>query len=138
MGQISSVARSHAASLGSLALAGIAGLYNALAEVLTPMRLSLAEGVPRSRKATLAMQFLMEGVRREEHVPYLTLSESEDALRDVAISRRCKLEGRTIRDFRMAHSAGRIGPSLRKLRGVLTGLPIHEKDEKSLRTGNRP
>ena len=46
----------------------------------------LLEGVPGSGKTTLAVQFLMEGVRRGEPVLYVTLSESEDELRGVAAS----------------------------------------------------
>ena len=40
-------------------------------------RLYLVEGVPGSGKTTLALQFLLEGVRRGEPVLYVTLSETE-------------------------------------------------------------
>ena len=43
----------------------------------TRNRLYLIEGVPGSGKTTLAMQFLMEGVKRGEPVLYVTLSETK-------------------------------------------------------------
>ena len=59
----------------------------------------LLEGVPGSGKTTLAVQFLMEGVRRGEPVLYVTLSESEDELRGVAESHGWSLEGITVREL---------------------------------------
>ncbi len=45
---------------------------------------------------------------------------------------------RTIRDFKMENGAIPISQPLRDLRGVLTGVSVHEKDENNLREGNRP
>ncbi len=70
-----------------------------LAGGLTPNRLYLLEGVPGSGKTTLAMQFLMEGVRRDESVIYVTLSESTDELRGVAGSHGWSLDGITVREL---------------------------------------
>ena len=70
----------------TLATTGIQGLDDVLSGGLTPNRLYLLEGVPGSGKTTLAVQFLMEGVRCGEPVLYVTLSESEDELRGVAAS----------------------------------------------------
>ena len=53
----SSVASSGRASTG------IPGLDNILGGGLTPDRLYLVEGTPGTGKTTLALQFLMEGVR---------------------------------------------------------------------------
>ncbi len=72
---------------------GIAGLDFVLDGGLTPHRLYLVEGVPGSGKTTLAMQFLLEGVRQGDTVLYVTLSESEAELRDVARSHGWSLEG---------------------------------------------
>ena len=55
---------------------GIAGLDDILRGGLTPGRLYLVEGNPGSGKTTLAIQFLLEGVRRGEPTLYVTLSET--------------------------------------------------------------
>ena len=83
----------------TLATTGIQGLDDVLSGGLTPNRLYLLEGVPGSGKTTLAVQFLMEGVRRGEPVLYVTLSESEDELRGVAASHGWSLEGITVREL---------------------------------------
>src|ERR1700756_4971302 len=48
-----------------------------------PDRVYLIEGRPGTGKTTLALQFLLEGVRRGEPSLYVTLSESERELRSV-------------------------------------------------------
>jgi circadian clock protein KaiC len=45
---------------------GISGLDNVLGGGLTPSRVYLLEGCPGSGKTTLALQFLLEGVRLNE------------------------------------------------------------------------
>ena len=45
---------------------------------------------------------------------------------------------RTIRDFQIKNDGIHIGAPLRDFRGVLTGVPIHERDEDNLREGNKP
>jgi circadian clock protein KaiC len=80
------------------AASGIAGLDEILAGGFTPRRLYLVEGVPGSGKTTLAMQFLMEGVRRGEPVLYVTLSETREELESTAASHGWSLEGITIRE----------------------------------------
>ena len=54
----------------TLAMTGIPGLDDALASGLTPNRLYLLPGAPGSGKTTLAMQFLMEGMHRDEPALY--------------------------------------------------------------------
>src|SRR5918999_5572432 len=81
------------------AATGVAGLDDILNGGLTPNRLYLLEGMPGSGKTTLAFQFLMEGVRRGESVLYVTLSETEAEIRDVAASHGWDLEGVTIREL---------------------------------------
>lgn len=78
---------------------GIAGLDEVLHGGLVANRLYLVEGMPGSGKTTLAFQFLMEGVRRGEPVLYVTLSESEEEIRDVAASHGWSLEGVSIREL---------------------------------------
>jgi circadian clock protein KaiC len=78
---------------------GIAALDDVLGGGLTPNRLYLCEGVPGSGKTTLAVQFLQEGARSGEPVLYITLSESEAELREVAQSHGWSLEGISIREL---------------------------------------
>lgn len=81
------------------AATGIAGLDDILNGGLTPNRLYLVEGVPGSGKTTLALQFLLEGVRRGEPVLYVTLSETMEELRGVAESHGWKLDGIHVREL---------------------------------------
>src|SRR5688572_6900781 len=72
---------------------GVVGLDVVLNGGFTANRLYLVEGVPGSGKTTLALQFLLEGVRRGEKVLYVTLSESGEELASVAASHGWTLEG---------------------------------------------
>ena len=72
---------------------GIATFDEILAGGLTRNRFYMVQGVPGSGKTTLAMQFLMEGVRAGESVLYVTLSETEEEIRAVADSHGWSLEG---------------------------------------------
>lgn len=83
----------------SIASSGAPGLDDVLGGGFTPQRLYLIEGVPGSGKTTLALQFLMEGVRLNEPVLYVTLSESEEEIREVARSHGWILDGITIREI---------------------------------------
>lgn len=81
------------------AMTGVDGLDDILCGGLTPNRLYLLEGVPGSGKTTLALQFLLEGVRRGEPVLYVTLSETAEELRAVAASHGWSLDAVTIREL---------------------------------------
>jgi len=72
---------------------GISGLDVVLDGGFTPNRLYLVDGVPGSGKTTLAMQFLMEGVRLGETVLYVTLSETAAELQEAARSHDWSLDG---------------------------------------------
>jgi circadian clock protein KaiC len=65
-------------------LTGVEGLDDILGGGLDSNRIYLIEGRPGAGKTTLALQFLLEGVRRDEKGLYVTLSESETELRLVA------------------------------------------------------
>ena len=65
---------------------GIEGLNEILGEGLPPNCLYLVQGDPGSGKTTLALQFLLEGVRLGEKTLYITLSETKDELVKVARS----------------------------------------------------
>ncbi len=68
------------------ALFGVSGLDEVLAGGLARNRLYLVEGVPGSGKTTLAMQFLLQGAAVGERGLYITLSETEEELREAAAS----------------------------------------------------
>lgn len=68
------------------ALFGAAGLDDILSGGLTRNRLYLAEGAPGSGKTTLALQFLLQGAKAGERGLYVTLSETEQELRETASS----------------------------------------------------
>lgn len=59
---------------------GVAGLDEVLCGGLPACRTYLIEGYPGSGKTTLAMQFLLEGVKQGESCLYVTLSESKEEL----------------------------------------------------------
>ena len=62
---------------------GSNGLDDILGGGFDPDRVYLIEGRPGTGKTTLALQFLLEGVRQGEPCLYVTLSESERELRSV-------------------------------------------------------
>lgn len=63
---------------------GIAGLDDILGGGLARNHLYLVEGDPGTGKTTLAMQFLMEGIRCGQKGLYVTLSESKAELLEIA------------------------------------------------------
>ena len=75
------------ADVGGRISTGMSGLDDILGGGFDPDRLYLVEGTPGSGKTTLALQFLLEGVKRGEKVLYITLSESESELRLVPKAR---------------------------------------------------
>jgi circadian clock protein KaiC len=72
---------------------GISGLDNILAGGLSRGRVFLLEGSPGTGKTTIATQFLMDGAAKGEKTLYITLSETENELRESAASHGWSLDG---------------------------------------------
>lgn len=88
----------------SRASTGVPGLDEVLFGGLTPQRLYLVEGTPGTGKTTLALQFLIEGIRKGEPGLYVTLSETAEELRAVANSHGWSLDDLTL--FELVNEAG--------------------------------
>jgi circadian clock protein KaiC len=65
---------------------GVPGLDDVLSGGLSVGHVFLIEGEPGTGKTTLALSFLLEGARRGEKSLYITLSETENELREGAAS----------------------------------------------------
>lgn len=78
---------------GSFLASGISTLDEILRGGFTRDRLYLIEGSPGSGKTTLALQFLLDGVKRGESLLYITLSETAVELRTVAAAHGWSLDG---------------------------------------------
>lgn len=72
---------------------GSEGLDDILGGGLDPNRMYLYEGSPGSGKTTIALQFLLDGVRHGERVLYVTLSETKKELELVAKRHGWTLDG---------------------------------------------
>ena len=86
---------------------GNTGLDRILKGGLPAHRVYLVEGAPGSGKTTLALQFLLEGVRLGERVLYVTLSESREELQAVATTHGWSLDGFDI--FELESTDGLFG-----------------------------
>jgi circadian clock protein KaiC len=89
-----------------VAATGIAGLDEILHGGLPCNHIYLIDGSPGTGKTTLALQFLIEGVRRGERGLYITLSESRAELEGVAASHGWTLDG--IEIFELAHAGANL------------------------------
>ena len=75
---------------------GVEGLNDILGGGLPRNRIHLVEGDPGTGKTTLALQFLLEGVKLGEAGLYVTLSETKEELIAVACSHGWSLDALTI------------------------------------------
>ena len=131
----------------------IEGLDDILAGGLPRDCFYLIQGDLGSGKTTMALQLLLEGLRRGEKVFYITLSETRDELFKVArshgwtideipllsiIKKRSGHHEKTIRELRLEKGKGiRIGPPLKEFQGVLTGIPtFHGARKRMLKTSD--
>jgi circadian clock protein KaiC len=89
-------------SQSSKAGLGIHGLDDILLGGLHRNRLFLIEGSPGTGKTTLALQFLLEGARVGEKGLYITLSETDEELRETAASHGWSLAHDRIEIFELA------------------------------------
>lgn len=80
-------------ALQNPAQTGVDGLDDILAGGFSRGRLYLLEGSPGTGKTTLATQFLIEGATQGERCLYITLSETEDEMRESARSHGWDLAG---------------------------------------------
>lgn len=84
---------------------GVPGLDDILGGGLPANHLYLIDGEPGTGKTTMALQFLIEGVRNGERGLYVTLSESRQELQAVAESHGWSLDGIDI--FEMSKEGAR-------------------------------
>ncbi|MBZ7927505.1 AAA family ATPase (plasmid) [Ensifer adhaerens] len=73
-------------SVSATAKTGVEGLDDILSGGLSRRHVFLLEGAPGTGKTTVALQFLQEGALLGEKCLYITLSETEEELRDSALS----------------------------------------------------
>ena len=97
--------RDHKIDVFPRASSGIEGLDAVLGGGFPRNRMYLVTGDPGSGKTTLAMQFLLAGAKNGEPGVYATLSETEEELRDVAVSHGCPLDGVTICDLQASEES---------------------------------
>lgn len=76
-----------------LAETGVVGLDDVLRGGLVANRLYLIGGDPGSGKTTIALQFLLSGMRRGQRCMFVALSESEEELHATAASHGWSLDG---------------------------------------------
>ncbi|WP_414471353.1 ATPase domain-containing protein [Microvirga sp. M2] len=79
---------------------GVAGLDDILAGGLAPGHVYLLEGSPGTGKTTIALQFLLAGAKAGETGLYITMSETEQELREGAASHGWSLDA-AIRVFEL-------------------------------------
>jgi circadian clock protein KaiC len=92
---------------GTTVSTGIPGLDDILGGGLPEGRLYLLQGDPGTGKTTVAVQFLLEGVRAGDPVVYITLSETRDELEAMSRSHGWSLKGITLYELGDAGASAR-------------------------------
>ena len=87
---------------------GIPGLDSILGGGLPANRLYLVQGASGVGKTTLALQFLLEGAARNEAVLYVTLSETQSEIEQVAESHGWSLDGLSLYELSTTEQAKRL------------------------------
>ena len=85
---------------------GVAGLDQILGGGLPGPRLYLVQGIPGAGKTTLALQFLLEGVKLGEPTLYVTLSQSRSELEQIAHSHDWSLDEIAIEELETSEAVG--------------------------------
>src|SRR5688500_2182029 len=75
---------------------GIKGLDSIIEGGLPENHIYLVEGEPGTGKTTVALQFLFEGIKNGESVLYVTLSETKNELKEIALAHGWSLDGLNI------------------------------------------
>ena len=111
------------------AATGISGLDDVLRGGFPRDRIYLVQGDPGVGKTTLALQFLLEGVAQGEAGLYITLSETEEEIRQVAQAHGWSLDGLSLFELsaieQSAHTAAEntlFDPSEIELREAMEPL----------------
>lgn len=86
----------------SKVLTGVPGLDDILFGGLERDRLYVVVGEPGMGKTTLALQFLLEGLRNGERCLYVTLTETREEIEQVARSHGWSIDGLSIFEFRVS------------------------------------
>ncbi|WP_105381881.1 ATPase domain-containing protein [Neorhizobium alkalisoli] len=80
--------------LSKKAKTGVQGLDDILSGGLSRRHVFLLEGSPGTGKTTIALQFLIEGASLGERCLYISLSETDEELRDAAVSHGMEIDER--------------------------------------------
>lgn len=88
---------------------GVPGLDSILYGGLPKNRFIVAQGSPGTGKTTLALQYLLEGVRRGERVLFITLAQTEDELARAARSYGFALDGINVHGLEPTEVMRRLG-----------------------------
>lgn len=98
--------KSPSTSTSERASTGIRGLDEIMNGGFPRNHFYLLDGEPGAGKTTVALQFLMEGVRNGEKGLYVTLSESRDELHGIAASHGWSLDGIEIFELPTENASG--------------------------------
>ena len=114
---------------------GLGELDEFLRGGLPRKRLYLVQGEPGAGKTTLALQFLLEGVRTQERCLYVTLSETKDELLQVRESHAWALGSIAVLD--LADVEHLVAPEEQSTVFVPSEVELHETTQVILKEVER-